>query len=95
MPPGTKRRYFPGDVAFANPDINAFFEAEGYKYAIRLPANAVLQDSVGWMLKRPVGRAHSEMSGEIRPASTMVQINALIRPEMRVEVEAYAVIDDI
>ncbi len=51
-----KRRYFRGDAAFANPDIYAFLEAEGFKYTIRLPANAVLQDSIGWMLKRPVGR---------------------------------------
>ncbi len=28
-----------------------------------------------------------------RPASTMVQVVALVRPEMRVEIEAYAVID--
>jgi enamine deaminase RidA (YjgF/YER057c/UK114 family) len=41
-----------------------------------------------------VGRAHSEVFGGIRPASTMVQVSALIRPEMRVEIEAYAVIDE-
>jgi enamine deaminase RidA (YjgF/YER057c/UK114 family) len=40
-----------------------------------------------------VGRAHSEMFGNVRPASTMVQVSALIQPEMRVEIEAYAVID--
>jgi enamine deaminase RidA (YjgF/YER057c/UK114 family) len=42
----------------------------------------------------PVGRAHSEVFGNVRPASTMVQVSALIRPEMLVEIEAYAVIDD-
>jgi enamine deaminase RidA (YjgF/YER057c/UK114 family) len=41
-----------------------------------------------------VGREHREVFGDVRPASTMVQVSALIRPEMRVEIEAYAVIDD-
>ena len=40
-----------------------------------------------------VGRAHSEVFGNVRPASTMVQVTALIRPEMRVEIEVYAVVD--
>jgi enamine deaminase RidA (YjgF/YER057c/UK114 family) len=41
-----------------------------------------------------VGRAHREVFGHVRPASTMVQVSALIRPEMKVEIEAYAVIDE-
>ena len=52
----TKRRYFRGGAAYANPGIYEFLEAEGYKYTIRLPANAVLQGRIGWLLKRPVGR---------------------------------------
>ena len=31
-----------------------------------------------------VGRAHREVFGDVRPASTMVQVVALVRPEMRV-----------
>ena len=44
------RRYFRGDAAFASPDIYEFLEAEGFKYAIRLPANKVLQDSIAYLL---------------------------------------------
>ena len=50
------RRYFRGDAAFASPDIYEFLEAEGFLYAIRLPKNQVLQDSIGHLLTRPVGR---------------------------------------
>ena len=51
-----KRRFFRGDAAFAIPDLYEFLEAEGYKYAIRLKANAVLQRRIGHLLRRPVGR---------------------------------------
>jgi hypothetical protein len=56
-----KRLHFRGDAAFANPEIYEFLEAEGVGYTIRLPANRVLQDKVGYLLKRPVGRPPHEV----------------------------------
>ena len=39
-----------------------------------------------------IGRAHGAVFGNIRPASTMVVVAALLRPEWRVEIEAEAVL---
>jgi hypothetical protein len=50
------RRLFRGDAAFALPDIYEFLEADGFGYAIRLPANTILQGNIAHLLKRPVGR---------------------------------------
>jgi enamine deaminase RidA (YjgF/YER057c/UK114 family) len=41
-----------------------------------------------------VGRAHGEVFGEIRPASTMVEVSKLINDDMLVEIEADAIIPD-
>ena len=48
-----------------------------------------LVDAEDWT---EVGRVHGEVFGEIRPASTMVVVAALLDPRWKVEVEADAVI---
>ncbi|MDJ0568803.1 MAG: RidA family protein [Pleurocapsa sp. MO_192.B19] len=43
---------------------------------------------------KPISQAHYEYFGDIRPATSMVEVSRLVAPEMLVEMEADAVIDN-
>jgi enamine deaminase RidA (YjgF/YER057c/UK114 family) len=48
-----------------------------------------LVDAGDW---EEVGRAHGEVFGDVRPASTMVVVSALLDPRWLVEIEADAIV---
>ena len=50
------RLLFRADAAFAKPDVYEYLESQSIGFAIRLPANEVLQDEIRHLLKRPRGR---------------------------------------
>src|SRR5215813_1246626 len=47
---------FRGDAAFAKPELYEGLEAREVKYAIRLPANEILERNITELLRRPLGR---------------------------------------
>ena len=57
------------------PEVYEFLEAERIKYAIRLPANQVLQSRIDYLLTRPVGRDQDRREGgEPRPLCYLLDI---------------------
>ncbi len=82
----------PGDagaqtrVALAG--VATALEQAGFALADVVRTRLYVTDIGRW---EEVGRAHGEVFGAIRPAATMVQVAALIEPDMLVEVEADAV----
>jgi enamine deaminase RidA (YjgF/YER057c/UK114 family) len=45
--------------------------------------------------EKEIGRAHYEVFGRIRPATTMIEIGRLVLPEMLVEIEVEAIIEPV
>jgi reactive intermediate/imine deaminase len=41
-----------------------------------------------------IGRVHGQYFGQIRPATSMVEVSKLISPDMLVEIEAEAIVED-
>ena len=63
----------------------------GADFADVVRTRAFVTDIAIW---QEVGRAHAETFGDVRPAATLVQIAALVHPDLLVEIEVTAHVRD-
>jgi len=68
--------------------VREALERAGFTLADVVRTRMFVTDISRW---EEIGRAHGEFFGDVRPATSMLQVSALIDPEMLVEIEADAV----
>ena len=80
-----------GQAVFALRKIEAALEKAGARLEDVVRTRIFLTHINDW---QAVGRAHAEFFGDIRPASTLVQVAGLVDPQLLVEIEADAIVAD-
>lgn len=70
-------------------NVGAALTAAGATFGDVVRTRVFVTDISRW---REIGRAHGEVFAAIRPASTMVQVAALVDPAMLVELEVDAIV---
>jgi len=80
-----------GQAVFALRKIEAALEKAGARLEDVIRTRIFLTHINDW---QAVGRAHAEFFGDIRPASTLVQVAGLVDPQLLVEIEADAIVAD-
>jgi enamine deaminase RidA (YjgF/YER057c/UK114 family) len=82
----------PGDAAAqtrqALATLRGALERAGFTIADVVRTRMFVTDISRW---EEIGRVHGEVFGDVRPATSMLQVSALIDPAMLVEIEADAV----
>jgi enamine deaminase RidA (YjgF/YER057c/UK114 family) len=82
----------PGDAAAqtrqALANIGEALSRAGFSFNDVVRTRMFVTDISRW---EEIGRVHGEVFGDVRPATSIVQVSALIDPAMLVEIEAEAV----
>ncbi len=80
-----------GQAVFAFRKIEAALDKTGARLSDVVRTRIFLTHINDW---QAVGRAHAEFFGDIRPASTLVQVAGLVDPQLLVEIEVDAIVAD-
>ena len=78
-----------GQAVFALRKIEAALDKTGARLSDVVRTRIFLTHINDW---QAVGRAHAEFFGDIRPASTLVQVAGLVDPQLLVEIEVDAIV---